>query len=263
MTSIVNIPDREPHPKRGSAAAELSLTAAQRRVAAALAKVHDATVIDITALVDVSKSSVAKALTLLERAGAASRTVREEDGVREADLWSPGPVLGRLLFAANDESSGLDRGDAAEEPDECAAALAHFPDDGAIEVSVSVTSPAVDTDSSSDGDLEPEAMATSSGDSTGAADDVAAVASEPGEPDPDVPAGRLASGELTAMVAAVLVARPDIEYTPTMISHLLAGRSAGAIHNALEKMIKSGAAVRTSDKPKRYRHAEPEASNPA
>ena len=73
--------------------------------------------------------------------------------------------------------------------------------------------------------------------------------------------GRLAAGELAAMVAEVLAAHPDIEYTPTMLSHLLGGRSSGAVHNVLQKMIKAGAAVRTCDKPKRYRHAAGQASN--
>ena len=57
------------------------------------------------------------------------------------------------------------------------------------------------------------------------------------------------------MVAATLAAHPDIEYTPTQLSHLLNGRSSGAITNAIEKMVKAGSAVRTCDKPKRYRHA--------
>ena len=46
-----------------------------------------------------------------------------------------------------------------------------------------------------------------------------------------------------------------------MLSHMLGGRSSGAIHNVLEKMIKTGVAVRTSDKPKRYRHSAGQASD--
>ena len=99
------------------------------------------------------------------------------------------------------------------------------------------------------------------------ADSVAATAavtttpSEPGEPMPGGRTGCLAAGELAAMVAAVLAAHPDIEYTPTMLSHMLGGRSSGAVHNVLEKMIKVGAAVRTCDKPKRYRHAAGQVPN--
>jgi len=57
------------------------------------------------------------------------------------------------------------------------------------------------------------------------------------------------------MVEAVLTAHPEIEYTPTMISHMLEGRSAGAIHNVLEKMVAAGTVRRMCDKPKRYQHA--------
>ncbi|WP_194924903.1 hypothetical protein [Catenulispora pinisilvae] len=83
----------------------------------------------------------------------------------------------------------------------------------------------------------------------------------PDESTPGGRTGRLAAGELAAMVAPVLEAHPDVEYTATMLSHLLGGRSAGAIHNVLEKMVASGAAVRVCDRPKRYRHAASAGSN--
>jgi len=77
----------------------------------------------------------------------------------------------------------------------------------------------------------------------------------PCESTPGGRAGRLAAGELAAMVAAVLAAHPDIEYTPAMLSHMLGGRSSGAIHNALERQVKIGTAVRVCDRPRRYQHA--------
>src|SRR5260221_377898 len=89
-----------------SDAATVSLSASARLVAGALAETEHITVVALTAAVGVSKSTVAKTLTLLERAGAAIRTVREDDGVREADLWSPGPALGVLLFATVMEHPG-------------------------------------------------------------------------------------------------------------------------------------------------------------
>jgi hypothetical protein len=76
-------------------------------------------------------------------------------------------------------------------------------------------------------------------------------------PRPDTPTAskqRLASGGLAALVADALARRPDIDFTPTMLSNLLGGRSAGAIANVLEKMRDSGTATRTCDKPKRYKH---------
>ena len=83
----------------------------------------------------------------------------------------------------------------------------------------------------------------------------------PGESTTPGGRARLAAGELAAMVAAVLAAHPDIEYTPAMLSHMLGGRSSGAIHNVLVKMVQAGAAVRVCDRPKRYRNVTPPVAN--
>ncbi|MEV2279458.1 MarR family transcriptional regulator [Nocardiopsis sp. NPDC049922] len=66
---------------------------------------------------------------------------------------------------------------------------------------------------------------------------------------------RLAPGELKLMVRAILDADPGEEFTATEISHLLQGRSIGAIQNNLARLAKDGHAVRTCDKPRRYRTA--------
>lgn len=252
-----------------------SLTASQRHVAAALAEVHDAKVIDIVALVDVSKSSVAKALTLLERAGAAIRTVREEDGVREADLWSPGPALGSLLFGADCPVAGSDGGDALDEPDEVATvarvgvsdeAVAEdpaLPAESAAGLDADVYVDADAADVTGDGGLEPKIAAAQPVASDAATDAAPTAWPEPGGSGADGRPRRLAPGELAGMVTTVLVAHPDIEYTPTMLSHMLEDRSPGAIHNVLEKLVASGAVERTREKPKSYRHVVAEASTPA
>lgn len=62
---------------------------------------------------------------------------------------------------------------------------------------------------------------------------------------------RLASGELRGMVEDYLRENDDQDFSPNTIGKAL-NRSAGAVHNALEKLVKSGYAVRTSDKPKKY-----------
>lgn len=69
--------------------------------------------------------------------------------------------------------------------------------------------------------------------------------------------GRLRSGELRDLVAGHLAERPDIEFTPTMLSHLL-GRSAGAIRNCLDRLTSDGAVQLVNDKPVRFRHVVPE-----
>ena len=232
-------------------------------VAGALAEVHEVTVVTLHESAGVSKSTVAKTLVQLERAGAACRTVRETGGVRDADLWSPGPGLSALLFQADDQVPGSDCGDPTERPDEAAVVPpACVPDEVATEDSASSVSPAAE-EGTSDAEPEREIAVLRLTEPDVAMEAVATASSESDESGSDGRARRLAPGELRAMVTAVLEAHPDIEYTPTMLSHMLEGRSAGAIHNVLEKLVATGAAVRTCDKPKSYRHVVAEASNPA
>lgn len=248
----------------------VSLSASARLVAGALAEAHETTVLVLTETAGVSKSTVAKTLTLLERAGAARRTVRESDGVREADLWSPGPGLGALLFGAT-AGGGHGHVETLLSTAESASSTTATVPDGSEAPALTVREEGHD-DAALDGersDLCDVAVGEESAQrpvsqgltaEPSARDDAvqpqaAQAEGAPAAISPGGVQGRLASGGLAAMVAAVLVAHPDIEYTPTQISHLLDGRSAGAVHNVLEKMIKTGAAIRTCDKPKRYRLA--------
>jgi len=248
----------------------VKLSVSARLVAGALAEAHETTVLALTQSAGVSKSTVAKTLTLLERADAARRTVRESDGVREADLWSPGPGLGPLLFTgAADSGYGhagmlLDTAEAALSTAATASDGSEAPEPSARKESLPDTAP---EDEASDfynravGDepterpanqgvtAEPSARGAIAQPEVTQAEDTPSVTPHGGVQ------GRLAPGGLAAMVAAALAAHPDIEYTPTQLSHLLDGRSAGAIHNVLEKMIKAGSVMRTCDRPKRYRYA--------
>lgn len=79
---------------------------------------------------------------------------------------------------------------------------------------------------------------------------------EVGAPNPVSGSPRLAPGELKVMVKALLDSDPGAEFTATEISHLLAGRSIGAIQNNLARLAKEGRAVQTGDKPRRYRSAK-------
>ena len=65
---------------------------------------------------------------------------------------------------------------------------------------------------------------------------------------------RLGKGELAAMVAAYLADHAG-EHSPSAIAKALDGRSAGAIGNALGRLVEAGGAVQTSDRPRRYRVA--------
>jgi hypothetical protein len=65
---------------------------------------------------------------------------------------------------------------------------------------------------------------------------------------------RLAAGQLRGMVEEFLTEHPG-PHGPVEIGHAL-GRSSGAIANALERLVETGWAERTSERPKRYRFAE-------
>lgn len=231
-----------------------SLSPAQRQVAGVLAEVHGATIVEITAVVGVSKSTVAKTLTLLEAAGAAQRTVHTDGEIRMADTWSPTPLTGTVLIAA---ASGDRPGYGHAEK---LLTLTHSEDvrpetdvkkelggrDGTVEEAALDESDGTEPPHTTRREPIEQAVASANG-NAGAGDAEPALTG--GTPE------RLATGELAEMVAAALAARPDVDYSPTMLSHLLGGRSSGAIANALERMVAKGAAVRTCEAPKRYRVA--------
>lgn len=62
---------------------------------------------------------------------------------------------------------------------------------------------------------------------------------------------RLAPGALRGMVEDHLREHPGRDFSPNAMAKSLS-RSAGAVHNALEKLVAGGYAVRTSDKPRKY-----------
>jgi len=66
----------------------------------------------------------------------------------------------------------------------------------------------------------------------------------------------LPGGQLRAMVLAHLSAHPQLDFSPTELARVL-GRptSRGAIINACKHLVKQGLAMRTQDRPQRYRAA--------
>ena len=65
---------------------------------------------------------------------------------------------------------------------------------------------------------------------------------------------RLGKGALRALVEDYLRAHPDDDFTPTKIGKDL-GRSAGAVSNALDKLVGANIAKQTSVTPRKFRIA--------
>jgi hypothetical protein len=220
-----------------SEAEPLKLSPAQRQVAGVLAEVHDATIVEITAVAGVSKSTVTKTLTMLEAAGAAERTIHTDGDVRLADTWSPTALTGHALMATS-TADGPGYGHAEKLLTEARSDTAPVDE---------LHAPGGSSSSDDDAPVWTEKLPD-----------------EPSITEPEtvfaIDAGtareRLAPGGLAQLVANTLATHPFTEYTPTMLSHLLGGRSSGAISNALERQVKTGSAHRVSDKPRRYRHAD-------
>ena len=66
----------------------------------------------------------------------------------------------------------------------------------------------------------------------------------------------LPAGKLRAMVLAHLRAQPQLDFSPADLARVL-GRpgSRGAIINVCKSLVRDGLAVRTQDRPQRYRAA--------
>ena len=71
----------------------------------------------------------------------------------------------------------------------------------------------------------------------------------------DASADKLGKGELVKLVLHHLQTNAG-EHSPTAIAHALGGRSAGAVANALDRLVVDGAATQTSAKPRRYQAAK-------
>ena len=195
--------------------APVHLSNSARLVASALAESEQSTVTALANAARVSKSTVAKTLALLECSGAAIRTVREDDGIREADLWSPGRALGALLVPAAagapdyvhtemlapatettvepHSSDALADGDPVGELGGTAAALA--PGQLAVDCSVPPSSPASGDGTERGVEHRPDQAAASLADPGVAAGAVMNTPRAPGEPTTPGGRARLAAGE--------------------------------------------------------------------
>ncbi|WP_159944607.1 winged helix-turn-helix domain-containing protein [Nocardiopsis sp. FR6] len=252
-----------------------SATRTREIILTALAEATEpVTVTELAEAAGVGKSTLAKHLPTLEKDGLAVRTPGGREGRRRLpDTWqanSTTPEEASVRDAAPQED------DHTEEEADTASAPA--PGD-APEVAAPTFAPTTqDTRPQTTSEQAPVAEAAPADDQS---PPLTSAPAPPAPPRPAfAPAGvvtatatrvgvttaeevnpisgntRLAPGELKLMVKAILDAEPGEEFTATAISHLLQGRSIGAIQNNLARLAKEERAVQTCDRPRRYRSAK-------
>ncbi|MCY9787097.1 MarR family transcriptional regulator [Nocardiopsis sp. EMB25] len=231
--------------------------------------------VTVTALAEeagIARSTLGKYLPGLEKEGLAVRTPGGRDGQRRLpDTWQAATSTDADTTDSEDTSPAQDHeGDSVDavpaEP-EAVADTASAPVTPAPEVRAQDF---VSTAHAEEGPVEEVATTTSR--TPDAPTQPAPAPATPPQPrtasprthvttaaedvNPVSGSTRLAPGELKLMVRAILDSDPGEEFTATMISHLLQGRSIGAIQNNLARLAKEGHAVQTGDRPRRYRSAK-------
>ncbi|GAA1115401.1 helix-turn-helix domain-containing protein [Nocardiopsis exhalans] len=255
------------------------------------------TVTELADEAGVGKSTASKYLPALEKEGLAVRTPGGREGRRRLpDHWQATPIASseptleteKVSTAEAPSAPAEDLEEAVPEPPATGEAAEdqhpHPQDTAPAPVTGGETSPPTSERKPSPGqdhqaqhpDTEPASTSTSAAPTP--APRRTAPAPEPGtsttsgrEPvhtstgaseegvNPVSGSQRLAPGELKLMVWALLKNSPEEEFTATELSHLLQGRSIGAIQNNLAKLAKEGKAELACEKPRRYRFTAPTA----
>ncbi|MFV2198848.1 helix-turn-helix domain-containing protein [Nocardiopsis sp. LOL_012] len=223
-----------------------------------------ATVTELAEAAGVARSTLGKHLPVLEKDGLAVRTPGGREGRRRLpDRWEAAPASGTTSAPEDGEAVQ------AEPEGEAATSTGEGPE-------VDQPSEPSDTETAPEGGdaAQAEPVTTSGGDTsaaevsaegTGIASAVAPAPARPGAVsltgvagpeagvNPVTGSTRLAPGQLKLMVRAILDSDPGEEFTATAISHLLQGRSIGAIQNNLARLAREGHAVLACERPRRYR----------
>ncbi|RKS04962.1 IclR-like helix-turn-helix domain-containing protein [Nocardiopsis sp. Huas11] len=221
------------------------------------------TVTELADAAGLGKSTLAKHLLALEKDGLARRTPGCRDGRRRLpDSWASA-----VTTTDEDEAPAT-----VPDPDTAPDGSAGTPEETTGTDLGQTTSGTVTADPGSEDCNSGEAVNTAPGkaDTAASLSAVTAPSAGPAQPalvtqvraqrvgeqktglNPISGSARLAPGELKLMVKAILDADPGEEFTATAISHILQGRSIGAIQNNLARLSKEERAVQTSDKPRRY-----------
>ncbi|QBI55487.1 helix-turn-helix domain-containing protein [Streptomonospora litoralis] len=218
-----------------------------------------ATAAEIAEATGRGRSTVTQALRGLETDGRATRTrMSHEPGKRVADLWS--------LAATGAATEGEGEAPASPDPDNDApgpvsespapreapadAATADTPEaaDAPVPTAEEVPAPRPAPAAATSQEVPKKKGAADSDTRTRAPEQTDGAA----QTNKVSRTTRLEPGGLRKIVKAILDSEPEEEFSPTEISHLLRGRSVGAIQNALARLVKDGEAELTCEAPRRY-----------
>lgn len=215
-------------------------TDAEDRLWAALYDQPGSSAAQLALAAGIGKSTAGKILAAWAKDATVTRTPGEAQGRRRvADRWTITETDDQPTPAAEDtgESTHTDS-TPGENPVEPGPECQDVEDDAG-------------SNGDSDTRMTGEQPTEPAGAPTAAATTATDEAITPSAPEVPVKAPRLGKGALRGMVEDFLTEHPGEQFSPNKIGKEL-GRSAGAVFNALEKLVTSGWAVRTSDAPKRY-----------
>jgi predicted transcriptional regulator len=171
-------------------------------------------------------------------------------GAQQTPLHETDPIA-TAADAGSDTEADADRDGKHLDGEDGGLAAVAGPPDVPADAHAAAQAPVEEPATTSKADVAADTLADDGSDSTAgtAAPNAAVTGRSP----------RLAPGALHGMVEDYLRDHPDEEFGPTKIGREL-GRSTGAVGNALERLVTSGYAVRTKDRPKRYALATAEGS---
>lgn len=234
----------------------------------ALHAAPNSTAADLSTAAKIGKSTAQKILAKWAADGSVTRTAGiAEGGRRAADLWAITEV-----DTTQTDPTPVDTA-AAEDADKTDATQAEpvspdAPDADADGSAVTEEDPVEQTDTAADDaqdpadaadaapvDAEPVVAEVSDPAAANGADGATTdgdTTTENGADATDEKKARLAPGGLRGMVEDYLRDHPGEQFGPTAIANALGGKSSGAVSNALDKLVESGVAAKTQDKPRRF-----------
>ena len=241
------------------------------------------TVAAIAEATGISKATTARTLTTLEKMGHATR-IRgtRKGGKRTPDIWHPVTVA-----MTSEQANTDDEPSAAGKPDPTPSGDLDGPNDdhdpGSDETAetpdIAQSTPETELNAAAAAEAR-EALSTlaaainaalkalNSGNRTEALTATETVysgsakarrlvrAAVNGRPRSTSGRVRCLPGEMRAKVAAHLAAHPGAEFTPHEVSKVI-GHSAGAVANALDRLVSTGEAEMTCERPRRYTAVRP------